>query len=133
MLARRGLRHARSLGPALLLCGAYAGCKSSPTAEPSEGGTPPREIGTTRDASRPSTELPRCSDSRCDDPASAGPLGEQACCLPSGGCGLTARTLSPSCLAARGPGSVDLGCPTHRLVDGTVIQGCCTLDGKCGL
>lgn len=134
-LARYLPAPARVLVLALLACSQNAGCKSTPpTDETSDGGAPPRAVvGATRDASLPATELPRCSDARCDDPVDPGPLGEQACCLPSGGCGLTARTLSLPCLAPRGPGTVDLACPTHRLVDGTVVQGCCAPSGQCGL
>jgi hypothetical protein len=133
-LARFVHRQARLLVPGLLLGGAYVGCKSTPVAAPSDAGPKTRPtIGSTRDAGLPSTELPRCGDARCEDPGSAGPLGEQACCLPSGSCGLIARTLSSSCLAPHGRGNVDLGCPTRRLVDGTVIQGCCTPTGRCGL
>ncbi|HVW23914.1 MAG TPA: hypothetical protein VHC69_00995 [Polyangiaceae bacterium] len=95
------------------------------TAPPSR---PPRVV----DGGPPPDARVTCGDAACGAPRNSEVLGEFACCLPSGGCGLRVPFLGNRCLAPDQPGSVDPSCPSFAMPNGAVAQGCCTPAGRCG-
>ena len=74
-----------------------------------------------------------CDGGTCTEPAFSEPLGEAACCLPFGQCGLASNVLGTECLPRHAAGGVDINCPGRNLPGGFSIQGCCTPAGRCGL
>ena len=73
-----------------------------------------------------------CGDAACGVPQNSEVLGEFACCLPSGECGVRVPFLGNRCLAPNQPGSVDPSCPSFALPNGALAQGCCAPAGRCG-
>jgi hypothetical protein len=59
-------------------------------------------------------------------------LGEIACCLSSGGCGIRVPLLGDRCLSPAQAGTVEPECPPFIAPNGAVAQGCCSPAGLCG-
>lgn len=74
----------------------------------------------------------KCAGVPCPEPRASQVLGEAACCLPTGECGIGAPLLADRCLTPNQPGSVDPSCPSFAGPNGAVAQGCCAPSGRCG-
>jgi hypothetical protein len=107
-------------------------CSHADAPARSEAGAPPPKSIRLVDAGPLPDARVTCGDTVCPDPANADVLGEIACCLPSGACGVRSPLLGDRCLERAQPGSIDGRCPSFVTPSGARAQGCCTPSGRCG-
>lgn len=122
---------ASSIAVALWLLG--PGCARAASVGAAEAGAPPpnkplRFV----DGGPPPDARVTCGGTACDEPRESQVLGEIACCLPSGDCGIRVPLLGNRCFAKAHPGSVDPKCPSATMPNGASVQGCCGPEGRCG-
>jgi hypothetical protein len=109
---------------------AFSACgKRTRSQVPSDAGQP--GSGSVVDAPAVTIAPTQCGDAVCPEPV-LDPLGERACCLASGACGLRSPAFGNRCLSTHEPGGVDLTCPERRGPNEDELPGCCTPEGQCG-
>jgi hypothetical protein len=118
----------RTVALALLL----SACSHAVPPAASDAGPPkPKRVHLVDGGPPPSARV-TCGETACPEPANADVLGEIACCLPSGECGIRSPLLGNRCLERGQPGSIDGRCPSFVTPGGARAQGCCAPSGHCG-
>jgi hypothetical protein len=112
---------------------AVSACTRSTTVTGSDAGEkPPPRAPQFVDGGPPPDASVTCGETVCSEPNQSEVLGEIACCLPSGECGIRTPLLGNRCSTKAQPGGVDPKCASVTMPNGAVAQGCCSPGGRCG-